>query len=53
MEKWKIQRDAKSGGGILTYMQTVGKNDFSKGPLKVTHLSKVTKTKIKVHRNIQ
>jgi hypothetical protein len=28
MEKWKRQEDAESGGGILTYMQKVGKNDF-------------------------
>jgi hypothetical protein len=28
MEKQKRQRDAESGGGILTYMQQVGKNDF-------------------------
>jgi hypothetical protein len=28
MEKWKRQQDAESGGGILTYMQKVGKNDF-------------------------
>jgi hypothetical protein len=29
MEKWKRQRDARSGGEILTYMQQVGKkNDF-------------------------
>jgi hypothetical protein len=53
MEKWKRQRDVESGGGILTYMQKVGKMTFTKGPLKVTHLPKSYQTKSEVHRNIQ
>ena len=28
MAKQKRQQDAESGGGILTYMQKVGKNEF-------------------------
>jgi hypothetical protein len=28
MEKWKRQGDAKSGGGILTYMKKFGKTTF-------------------------
>jgi hypothetical protein len=48
MEKWKRQRDAESGGGILTYMKKVEKRNFSRGPLKMTHLpKKSTKTKVK------
>jgi hypothetical protein len=42
MAKRKKQRDAESGGGILTYMQKVGKTTFTKGPLKVTHLPKIS-----------
>jgi hypothetical protein len=42
MEKKKKQRDAESGGGILTYMQQVGKTNFTKGPfLKVTRVPKI------------
>jgi hypothetical protein len=41
MAKRKIQQDVESGGGILTYMQKVGKMTFTKGPLKVTHLPKI------------
>jgi hypothetical protein len=53
MEKRKIQRDAESGGEILTYMQKVGKNDFYQRIPKVTHPQKVTKPKEKVYHNIQ
>jgi hypothetical protein len=34
MEKIKIQRDTKSGGGIITEMQQVGKDDFLPKDLK-------------------
>jgi hypothetical protein len=54
MEKRKRQRDAESGGGILTYMQKVGKNDFYQWTFKSDPSPKqVTKPKGKVHRNIQ
>jgi hypothetical protein len=54
MEKRKRQQDAESGGGILTYMQKVGKNDFYQRTFKSDPSpKKVTKPKEKVHRNIQ
>jgi hypothetical protein len=47
MEKRKRQRDAESGGEILTYMQKVGKNDFYQRTFKVTHPLKGYQTKRK------
>jgi hypothetical protein len=54
MEKRKRQRDAESGGEILTYMQKVGKNDFYQRTFKSDPSpKKFTKPKTKVHRDIQ
>ena len=52
MEKWKRQQDVESGGGILTYMQKVGKMTFTKGPLKAIHLPTIYQTKSEVYCNI-
>jgi hypothetical protein len=47
MEKRKIQRDEKSGGEILTYMQKFEKMTFDQRTLEMTHLPKSHQTKEK------
>jgi hypothetical protein len=47
MEKRKRQQDAKSGGGILSYMQKLGKTTYDQRTLKVTSLPKSHQSKEK------